>query len=251
MNRHNEEGIILRPVDFRERDRILTFLTREQGKISGIVHGARSLKSQNRAATEPLVLAQFDYVERRQTAMVKIEHCEALDLFPAIRKDYSRFLYASYFAELLLLTEIPSTEAPLYFNWLASILKTLQREPADLFRKAHWEWDFLCLLGVQPQLDCCQVSGQPLPPDFLPSEQVFYQLDARLGGIRGPGHTEPNPDAAWLSIGTVVGLRRLAAGEIHWQPTKLNLRELHKAFLIYLRFHLGREPKSHGLIPIQ
>ena len=39
--------------------------------------------------------------------MVKIEHCEALDLFPAIRKDYSRFLYASYFAELLLLTEIP------------------------------------------------------------------------------------------------------------------------------------------------
>ncbi|MGB0295354.1 MAG: DNA repair protein RecO, partial [bacterium] len=45
MNRHNEEGIILRPVDFRERDRILTFLTREQGKISGIVHGARSLKS--------------------------------------------------------------------------------------------------------------------------------------------------------------------------------------------------------------
>ncbi|MFZ9093794.1 MAG: DNA repair protein RecO, partial [bacterium] len=90
MNRHSEEGIILRPVDFRERDRILTFLTREQGKISGIVHGARSLKSQNRAATESLVLARFEYVERRQTAMVKIEHCEALDLFPAIRKDYSR-----------------------------------------------------------------------------------------------------------------------------------------------------------------
>ena len=72
MNRHNEEGIILRPVDFRERDRILTFLTPEQGKISGIVHGARSLKSQNRAATEPLVLARFEYAERRHTAMVKI-----------------------------------------------------------------------------------------------------------------------------------------------------------------------------------
>ena len=251
MNHHNEEGIVLRPVDFRERDRILTFLTREQGKVSGIVYGARSLKSQNRAATEPLVLAQFDYVERRRTAMVKVEHCEALDLFSAIRKDYSRFLYASYFAELLLLTEIPSTEAPLYFNWLSSILETLKNEPADLFCKAIWEWNFLCLLGVQPQLDCCQISGQPLPPDFLPSEQVFYQLDARLGGIRSPGYTEPNSDAAWLSIGTVVGLRRLAAGEIQWQPTKLNLRELHKAFLIYLRFHLGREPKSHGLIPIR
>ena len=251
MNRHNEEGIILRPVDFRERDRILTFLTREQGKISGIVHGARSLKSQNRAATEPLVLARFEYVERRHTAMVKIEHCEALDLFPAIRKDYLRFLYASYFAELLLLTEIPSTEAPLYFNWLASILKTLQNEPADLFRKAHWEWNFLCLLGVQPQLDVCLISGQPLPPDFSPSEQVFYQLDARLGGIRSPGHTEPNPDAAWLSIGTMIGLRRLSAGDLQWQPTKLNLRELHKAIFIYLRFHLGREPKSHGLISVR
>ena len=251
MNRHNEEGIILRPVDFREQDRILTFLTPEQGKISGIVHGARSLKSQNRAATEPLVLARFEYVERRQTAMVKIEHCEALDLFPAIRKDYSRFLYASYFVELLLLTEIPSTEAPLYFNWLASILETLQNEPADLFCKAIWEWNFLCLLGVQPQLDCCQISGQPLPPDFLPSEQVFYQLDAHLGGIRSPGYTEPNSDAAWLSSGTVIGLRKLSAGDLQWQPTKLNLRELHKAIFIYLRFHLGREPKSHGLISIR
>ena len=136
-------------------------------------------------------------------------------------------------------------------NRLASILKTLQHEPADLFHKARWEWDFLCLLGVQPQLDVCLISGQPLPPDFLPSEQVFYQLDARLGGIRSPGHTEPSPDAAWLSSGTVIGLRRLAVGDLQWQPTKLNLRELHKAFLIYLRFHLGREPKSHRLIPIR
>ena len=251
MNCHNEEGIILRPVDFRERDRILTFLTPEQGKISGIVHGARSLRSQNRAATEPLVLARFEYVERSQTPMVKIEHCEPLDLFPAIRKDYSRFLHASYFTELLLLTEIPSTEASLYFNWLHSILQNLQNEPTNLFHKAIWEWNFLCLLGVQPQLDCCQVSGQPLPPDFPPSEQVFYQLDARLGGIRSPGHTEPNLDAAWLSIGTVVGLRRLALGDVQWQPTRLNLRELHKAIFIYLRFHLGREPRSHGLISVR
>ena len=54
MNRHNEEGIILRPVDFRERDRILTFLTPEQGKISGIVHGARSLKSQKTGQLQSL-----------------------------------------------------------------------------------------------------------------------------------------------------------------------------------------------------
>jgi DNA repair protein RecO (recombination protein O) len=250
MNRHNEEGIVLRPVDFRERDRILTFLTSEQGKVSGIVHGARSLKSQNRAATEPLVLARFDYVERRQTAMVKIEQCETLDLFPAIRKDYSRFFHASYFVELLLLTEIPPTESSLYFNWLTNILKTLQNEPADLFRKAIWEWNFLCLLGVQPQLDCCQVSGQPLPPDCIPAEKVFYQLDARLGGIRSPSHTEQSPDVAWLSTGTVIGLRQLATGNSQWKPTKLNLRELHKAMLVYLRFHLGREPKSHGLVSV-
>ena len=67
MNRHNEEGIILRPVDFREQDRILTFLTLNKVRFQ-IVHGARSLKSQNRAATEPLVLARFEYVERRQTS---------------------------------------------------------------------------------------------------------------------------------------------------------------------------------------
>ena len=251
MDHHSEEGLILRPVDYRERDRILTFLTREQGKLSGIVHGARSLKSGNRAATEVLVLARLDYVERRSTTMVRVEHCEALELFPAIRRDYLRFLYASYFAELLLLSEIPPPEAPLFFDWLLQIVQSLQQNPADPLSKLRWEWNYLGLLGVQPQLDACLVSGQPIPPDYLPPTTSFYQLDARLGGIRSSGHTELGPDVAWLSAGTVAGLRRLAEQDLTWQPTPLNLRELHKALYVYLRFHLGREAKSHALIPAQ
>ncbi len=252
MSSFSEEALILRPVDYRERDRILTFLTQTYGKRSGIVHGAKSLKSASRAGSEPLILARVEFTERRQSEMVRVQHCESLEAFPAIRREYPRFLHASYFAELLLLAEIPPDDAQRCFDWLLNILRALQKHPADPAQKLRYEWEFLEILGVQPDVRQCLISGQALPPEVNVPEKTFYQLDARLGGVRSPQHTEPHNDASWLSAGSVALLRQLAERpELSLTPTLLNLRELHKAMLIYLRYHLGREPRSHALIKIQ
>ena len=48
------DGIVLKTMDFKENDSILTFLTREAGKIAGVVHGGKSTRSGNSAKTELL-----------------------------------------------------------------------------------------------------------------------------------------------------------------------------------------------------
>jgi DNA repair protein RecO (recombination protein O) len=47
------EGIVLKRVNVAETDRIVTFLTRDFGKLVGVAKGVRSLKSSKRAHLEP------------------------------------------------------------------------------------------------------------------------------------------------------------------------------------------------------
>ncbi|MFH2118417.1 MAG: DNA repair protein RecO [Candidatus Paceibacterota bacterium] len=47
------EGIVLKRVNTGETDRVVTFLTRDFGKLVGVAKGVRSLKSSRRAHLEP------------------------------------------------------------------------------------------------------------------------------------------------------------------------------------------------------
>ena len=44
-------GLVIRTVDIKETDRLVTIFTEEQGAITALARGARSLKSRKLAAT--------------------------------------------------------------------------------------------------------------------------------------------------------------------------------------------------------
>jgi len=110
-------GIVLKTMDFKERDSILTFLTHDAGKKAGILHGGKSVRSGNAAKVELFVINHFEYSEKPSAEMVRIRKCELLESFPALRKNYAKFLHASYFSELLLQCEIPVVESQEYFDF--------------------------------------------------------------------------------------------------------------------------------------
>ena len=56
------DGIVLKTMDFKENDSILTFLTREAGKIAGVIHGGKSTRSGNSAKTELFVTKMGVYI---------------------------------------------------------------------------------------------------------------------------------------------------------------------------------------------
>ena len=109
-------------MDFKEKDIILTFLTRDAGKKAGVLHGGKSMRSGNSAMSELFVLNHFEFVQKMNQDLVRIRKCELLDSFKLIRKNYSNFLFANYFSELLLKCEIPEIESIDYF---------------ELFKKQH------------------------------------------------------------------------------------------------------------------
>lgn len=249
-------GIVLKTMDFKERDSILTFLTHDAGKKAGILHGGKSVRSGNAAKAELFVINHFEYSEKPSAEMVRIRKCELLESFPALRKNYAKFLHASYFSELLLQCEIPAVESQEYFDLLKDTLAQLSTAKTGIEIKFNFELQLLNLLGIQPNLETCvqcegelwqKQSGRNLSPKF----KVPYQLDAGLGGIRCPKCCSSNSSAVYLHPGSLAFFRERhtslhASSAI--RPTHNNLKELDQAIFVYFRHYFGRDLKSHALL---
>ena len=249
-------GIVLKTMDFKERDSILTFLTHDAGKKAGILHGGKSVRSGNAAKAELFVINHFEYSEKPSAEMVRIRKCELLESFPALRKNYAKFLHASYFSDLLLQCEIPAVESQEYFDLLKDTIAQLSTAKTGIEIKFNFELQLLNLLGIQPNLETCvqcegelwqKQSGRNLSPKF----KVPYQLDAGLGGIRCPKCCSSNSSAVYLHPGSLAFFRERhtslhASSAI--RPTHNNLKELDQAIFVYFRHYFGRDLKSHALL---
>jgi len=249
-------GIVLKTMDFKERDSILTFLTHDAGKKAGILHGGKSVRSGNAAKAELFVINHFEYSEKPSAEMVRIRKCELLESFPPLRKNYAKILHANYFSELMLQCEIPAVESQEYFDLLMDTLAQLSTAKTGIEIKFNFELQLLNLLGIQPNLETCvqcegelwqKQSGRNLSPKF----KVPYQLDAGLGGIRCPKCCSSNSSAVYLHPGSLAFFRERhtslhASSAI--RPTHNNLKELDQAIFVYFRHYFGRDLKSHALL---
>jgi len=133
------DGIVLKTMDFKEKDCILTFLTAKVGKKAGILHGGKSLRSGNAAKAELFVLNHFEFSEKPNMDLVRIRKCELQESFPLVRKNYSKFLHASYFSELLLQCEIPELDSHEYFDLLKNAMSLLSESQTDTEIKLNFE----------------------------------------------------------------------------------------------------------------
>ena len=189
-------GIVLRSVDTREADKILTVLTGEQGKLAVVAKGARSRRSRVTAATQFLAYSEMTLTERRGWQI--LAEANTIELFSGVREDLERLSLASYFAELtdaVTYEDLPAGEIlPLLLNALYA-LGTLHYPPAVV--KPAFEVKLMALSGFEPLLDRCAVCGA--------AEIEEPMLDV----VRGTLHCARCPQKGGLSM--PLGAAGLAA----------------------------------------
>lgn len=67
MLRVSSVGLVLKTRDYRDKDRWVSLLTSEYGKIDVLAKGVRTLQSKRRAALEPGTVAKVSWLERGDT----------------------------------------------------------------------------------------------------------------------------------------------------------------------------------------
>lgn len=195
------QALVLRSVDYRESDCILTVLTGEHGLMSVKARGVRRQRSNLKAACQLLAFSEFTIFENRGFAT--INEAVALEMFPELRKNIELLALASYFAqvaEVLSQEDQPNPEVlSLTLNALYALSK-LKRDPALV--KAAFELRMIAHAGYEPMVSGCAVCGNPAPDRFNVIGGNAECARCGSGGLRLP-----------LSAGSLAAMRYILTCE--------------------------------------
>lgn len=232
------EAVVLKSRPHKEADRIITFFSREYGKLRAVSYGSARPTSRKRGAVQPFCRSRF-YLVRGQEVH-RIDQAELLERFPAIEQDLALFGVAAYLAELV--DAFTGEEAPnpkLYDTFLRS-LRLLGKAGATLLTRA-FELRLLILTGFGPELGVCTLCRQTLPP----GEKITFS--PQTGGVLCPSCKGEGPTIE-VGPGTLKALRHLAAGPFEQVLTMkvapVIERELYAILAETVAFHLGYRPQA-------
>jgi DNA repair protein RecO (recombination protein O) len=148
------ESITLRTYPFREADLIVSFLTRDQGKMRGVARRAKRAKSPYGSGLERLSHVKMFYRQRENRELVNLDSCELIRSQFGLLSEYGAAVALDYFAEVSdhLLPEHEPNER--YFRLLLAVLDSLREAPAAAVWQAvvYFSLWAVRLAGVLPDL---------------------------------------------------------------------------------------------------
>lgn len=262
----SSDAIILRQRDFRDRDRMITFLTRDKGKLTGIAKGAKIITGRGVGVYEPMTRGRVFYVESRSSDLVAIRKCDPIPPYLHLANDYDKFIIASYITELAEICTGRSGVDEQLFELLAKGLQRISEYPTrslPLLRLA-FELNFLRCQGFQPEWSHCLNCGATIftakddRPQLL--RQQIHQFDPSLGGILCPdcraevrGRVDLAPGtlaffAKWRDTAARIG--RGVTDDPSFLSETHALDELERAVTAHIVHHLERRPRSLSLLPV-
>lgn len=151
------QAILLRRQDLRETSIILSFYTRDFGKIKGIVRGVRGPRAQGHGggAHEIFALDDIVFYERKGRDIYTVSQCDLREFFSPVRGSLEKLGYATYMIELLDSVTALSDPHPEVFDLVLGSLKLLATEESGRRVARIFEIKLLSLLGIMPRLGQC------------------------------------------------------------------------------------------------
>lgn len=171
------ESIILRRVAFGDADWIITFLSRENGKMSGMAKSARSSKKRFGGALEVGTLVELSYKMRRGSDLVAVNEARVLRSSTGVMKSLERISGMSRALELALAFLPEHQPVQDKFDLLSRRLEVLSQNDTNLSEDLSYELGWLRACGFAPELKVCQVCGKGT------DESGQWHFDLDHGGI--------------------------------------------------------------------
>lgn len=149
------EAIILRTYPFQEADKIVSFLSRGEGRTRGVAPNARRSRKRFGAALELLSHVRVRYQEHAARDLVRLESCELLESFFDIQSNYDVAVGSSYVAEVCEQL-LPEREANDSFFRLVLLVMTEIRRAGRIWRPlTYFDLWAVKLAGFLPPLAAC------------------------------------------------------------------------------------------------
>ena len=164
---------MIRAVDYREADRILTIFNPEYGEITATVRGCRQPKSKKLAASQLFCYAQFELSSYK--GRYQVTTADVMENFYNLSADLLAWGYACVLLSVCARGVQPGQPNPRLFTLLVSALKLLSTPGQDVHTVAAYALLHAGMeLGYAPQLYACARCGNPF---------ALERFSVELGGM--------------------------------------------------------------------
>ena len=166
---HESDALILRTWPVNEADLVVSFFTRDYGKVKGVAKAALKSRKRFGGALEPMTLARAFFAERPRQELVRLDQLELLRSPLSSAVDYTRAAVLSFYAEVLEEALPDHDPQETMFRLMLAVLEqtTVEQPWMPLTYFSLW---MTRLMGWLPDLACCTVCGER----FEPGEASFH-----------------------------------------------------------------------------
>lgn len=155
------EAVVLRTWPLHDSDLIVSFFSREHGRMKGVAKAALKSRKRFGGALEPMTVVRAWYVERPKQELLRLDQLEIVSSPLSAPVDQIRLTVLSFFAELLdqALPEHDPHET--IFRLLVSVLEQTTVEQPWMPLTYFQLW-MTRLMGLLPDIAHCTACGEPL-----------------------------------------------------------------------------------------
>lgn len=240
MSTEKTDALVIRQADWSESSRVVTFFTREFGRISAVAKGAKRLKGPFEIALDLLTACRIVFIRKSSGGLDILTECQLISRFKPHERDLDSLYSGYYVAELLSELTEPDDPHPILY---AEALSTLNHLAEGIFPRLtllRFELTVLREIGQLPAFDHCVACNQPITPESS------YALWLSQGGIvcRNCQHEDSSPNR--IPAGTVAVLRRLSQPETdlsRLSVSDLQQKQMRQVVNSAVTHILGRRPK--------
>lgn len=170
--------MVLRAIDLKEKDKLITIFTPERGIVSAALRGVRQLKSKLKFAAQPMCFAEFCLTGSGD--ILTCTGASEIESFFVITQDYDKMIYASAMLEMIYTTAFKEPNLELFVSLVRGLGKLCDENVDAGIVFIKYSLNFFKFMGYGISFDSCKTCGQKFDDDVC--------LDLDMGAIICSGH---------------------------------------------------------------
>lgn len=232
--------IVLKTVNYKDYDKMLTLFAQNKGKISAQAKGSRKQTSPFLSCSQLFACGEYSFYQKGEKYFVS--QCVIKKTFGRIMEDMDKFLLASFFAELTEKALMENQSNTKLFSLLINTLYQVEKENFDfqgLF--CYFGMKLLDILGYRPQIERCVVCG---------AQEELTHMSAKQGGAVCKNCAGNVADAMVLGgqqhrvLGQMLKTTPIHMGEASWNCHG----GLPQITMNFVNYYIGLHLKSFQLL---
>ena len=149
------EAIVLKQFNLGEADQIITFYTKEKGKVRAVASNVRKTKNRMSGLLQPFSYNNMKFY--RGNSLDRINQISNRYSFSELREELSLMAYATYIAEIVEKVGMEDDAQPDLFSLLLSTFHKMTEIPTDEldYLNLCFKLRMLAVIGFKPEINSC------------------------------------------------------------------------------------------------